>query len=115
MVPANAFLSECDHEQVFCLANPGKEYIVYMVRGQSFKLNLSHSKGTLEACWYNPRNGEYMAAKDIYIIQSTGEFPHTNEGDRGWYRMHKAHNIGFSAPDHENDWVLYLKEKKNNV
>lgn len=109
MTPANAYLSSCNPEEVFCLAEIGREYIVYLVRGQTFKLNLSHAR-LLKACWYNPRSGEYLTAWEIRVPQSMLEVPMENEGDKGWYKMYKEQNISFTPPDCENDWVLHLKE-----
>jgi hypothetical protein len=46
----------------FCLANPGKEYIVYAETGGVITVDLSHASGTLAVEWLNPRTGHRTAA-----------------------------------------------------
>jgi hypothetical protein len=111
MVPADAFLSECDRDQVFCLANPGSEYVVYLVVGQPFNLNLTHVHGTLAASWYNPRTGEWIRADDILVAQSSEELPETERGDHGWSGLTRRHVVRFRPPDEVNDWVLHLRKR----
>jgi hypothetical protein len=45
-----------------CLANPGKEYIVYQDEAIPFTLNLSGLTKPLQAVWYQPLSGEYLKA-----------------------------------------------------
>jgi len=47
----------------YCLANPGKEYVVYQQEATSFKLNLWGLTQPLQAVWYQPLTGEYVAAR----------------------------------------------------
>jgi hypothetical protein len=43
-----------------CLANPGKEYVVYSSSGNPFTVDLSATeKITLDARWYDPRTGRF--------------------------------------------------------
>ena len=104
MAPANTLLSDCDPQQAFCLANPGQEYVVYLVRGQPFRLNLTHAQGTLSARWYNPRTGEYLAEDPLTILQS----PENGDSRITWQNISRSHHIRFRPPDRRNDWVLYL-------
>jgi hypothetical protein len=69
----------------FCLANPGKAYVVYLPEGGATVLTLP--PGTYRANWLNPRDGKL------------GE-PFAVEG--GGQRK-------FQAPD-ENDWTLLLRK-----
>jgi hypothetical protein len=108
MAPANAFLGDCDPRQVFCLANPGQEYIVYLVKGQPLKLNLTHVHGTLSVRWYNPRTGEWLPGQDILVAQSTDELPDDERGERSRARFARQQAFAFQSPDNENDWVLHL-------
>jgi hypothetical protein len=109
MSPGNAFLSECNPEEVFCLVNPGHEYIVYMTRGQTFRLNLAHVRKAVSATWYNPRTGEYSASETLVVTQLMNQLPQWDTGDRSWLNMHYNHNTLFTPPDTEHDWVLYVK------
>jgi hypothetical protein len=72
-----------------CLANPGKEYIVYAPSGGAITIDLSGAFGKLAVEWLNPRTG-------VYQRQTT-----VQAGDK---RI-------LTAPD-ENDWVLHLKKAK---
>ncbi len=49
------------HEELsstgFCLANPGREYIVFSTIDEPFIVDLSATHGQFEIEWFNPRNG----------------------------------------------------------
>ena len=110
MVPANAFLSQCNPDEVFGLANPGKEYVVYFVRGQSATLSLLHARGTLAAQWYNPQTGQYSPDSRW----KNGTFDATcvakgRSGETSWAGLGRRLNVEFTAPDDVNDWVLHVK------
>ena len=110
MVPANAFVSRCNREEVFCLAKPGQEYVVYMVRGQPVTLSLVHARGRLIARWYNPRTGEYL--DDTAHEGGLLDVDHLARGDAGetaWAGLNRRLNITFVPPDERNDWVLHVK------
>jgi hypothetical protein len=109
MSPCNAFVSQCNPEQVFCLANPGKEYIVYLVKGQTFAINLTHARGDLATTWYNPRTGEFTRVADVRVHQNMNELPEWMRGEHSWFNMHRHSQYEFTPPDLENDWVLHLK------
>ncbi|MCU0914310.1 MAG: DUF6298 domain-containing protein [Planctomycetes bacterium] len=42
----------------FCLADPGKEYLVYLPNGGAETVDLSAASGSLAVEWFNPRSGE---------------------------------------------------------
>ena len=46
----------------YCLANPGKEYIIYQDKSTPFELNLSGLSKSLQAVWFQPFSGEYLDA-----------------------------------------------------
>jgi len=46
----------------YCLAAPGKEYLVYAPEGGEVTLDLGAATGELEVEWFNPRTGEATAA-----------------------------------------------------
>ncbi len=75
-----------DHPQRnWCLADPGRTYLVYALEGGSFRLDLSAAPGSFRATWFDPRSGK---------LQSAGHV----EGGRP---------VAFTAPD-EQDWALWL-------
>lgn len=46
----------------YCLANPGKEYIVFHNAATSFKLTISGAAGSLTAEWFEPYSGARVSA-----------------------------------------------------
>ncbi|OQC65723.1 MAG: hypothetical protein BWX48_02236 [Verrucomicrobia bacterium ADurb.Bin006] len=52
MTPRDALASTA-----YCLANPGKEYLVYLPNGGEVTMDLSGATGMLVAEWFNPRTG----------------------------------------------------------
>jgi hypothetical protein len=68
----------------YCLAEPGRVYIIYLPHGGSVTARLK--LGRYEARWFNPRSGEYSAA-------GIAQGPEWNSPN---------------APDRE-DWVIQLR------
>ena len=65
-----------------CLANPGRQYVVYSAKGGSFTVDLSAApNATLSVQWYNPRSGRYHAAGEIVAGDTTMEFTPPFPGD----------------------------------
>lgn len=60
MQPAEGLVSEG-----YCLANPGKEYIVFLNEARPFTLKLEGLQGALEAVWYHPFTGERIEAGSL--------------------------------------------------
>jgi hypothetical protein len=50
---------ELVNSAAFCLADPGKLYVVYLPHGGAATVTLG--PGRYEAKWFNPRTGEYAA------------------------------------------------------
>lgn len=70
----------------YCLASPGREYLVYLPEGRDVKLDLSASEQKLSVQWFDPKTGANQPGSAV-----TG----------GQQRL-------FHAP-FDNDAVLYLK------
>lgn len=49
----------------YCLANPGKEYLVYLPEGGDVSVDLAAAKETLAVEWFNPRAGEKHAGDPV--------------------------------------------------
>jgi uncharacterized protein DUF5060/collagenase-like protein with putative collagen-binding domain/uncharacterized protein DUF4038 len=54
MAPHNDLVSA----GAYCLADPGKEYVIYAERGGPIAVDLSAVQGVFQAEWLNPRTGE---------------------------------------------------------
>ena len=73
---------------VFCLAEPGKQYLLYLPAGGSIDLNLSGNKSTeYKAYWYDPTRGSSQTAFTVY-----------------------GGNRSFSAPT-ASKWILVIELK----
>jgi hypothetical protein len=66
----------------FCLANPGKEYVIYVESGGAVTADLSAASGSLSVKWLNPRTGELTS---VGAVKGGGPqiftSPLTSEGD----------------------------------
>jgi len=77
-----------DHsERNWCLGWKNNLYLIYALKGGSFRLDLTEADGTFKAKWLDPRTGKLQSADNAKI---------------------KAGRIvTFTAPN-ENDWALWL-------
>ena len=82
MVPKNDLASSG-----YCLANPGKEYLVFLPNGESVTVDLSAVSGSVSTEWFNPQTGE------------TQPGPQSAGGEKRAY----------SSPFGKQDTALYLK------
>jgi len=73
----------------FALANPGKEYVIYVATGGTFSVRLA--PGTYHAEWFSPRQAD---------------------GDAGPIPIGTVRGVtwNFTTPD-ANDWVLHIKKQ----
>jgi hypothetical protein len=85
-----------DSPQPFCLANPGKEYVVYLRYGGMMHLDMGEASNGKQftAYWYNPATGESTSKRQVQGGQkvqftSPGMYPGTLE---------------------YSDWVLHVSE-----
>jgi hypothetical protein len=60
MEPADDLVSEG-----YCLANPNKEYVVFLNKADQFQIDLTGVSGSLKAVWYDPFKGEYIKAEKV--------------------------------------------------
>lgn len=67
----------------FCLANPGKEYLVYSPDGGPVTVKLGAGKYKYE--WMNPDDGKVVSSGDIDVEDSRREFEAAFEGDAVLY------------------------------
>lgn len=76
-----------DHENVFCLGDPGKVYLVYALNGGTVRLDLTAASGEFAVKWFDPRTGAL------------------SNGQGGPVRGGAP--VELSAPDRE-DWIAWL-------
>jgi hypothetical protein len=63
MWPNNEYVS--GSTKAYCLAEPGRQYLIYAPVGGSVTLNLLKFTGTFQAKWLDPRQGGYVSTKTI--------------------------------------------------
>ena len=85
MTPRN-LLTEAD-ATTWCLADPGRTYLVYALKGGRFVLDLTTARGPFAARWFDPRTGKLTPARGGHV---SGGGP-----------------VAFTPPDHQ-DWALWL-------
>jgi hypothetical protein len=49
----------------YCLANPGKEYLVYLPKGAAVTVDLTAASGTIMVQWVHPIEGTVTAGEPI--------------------------------------------------
>ncbi len=80
-------LASKSRESTWCLADPGRSYLVYAMDGDRFRLDLSAADGPLQAKWLDPRKG---------TLSDADEEP-----------VQGGSIVALSAPD-DQDWALWL-------
>ena len=86
-----------DYSQPFCLANPSKDYLLYLRYGGyvKLKMNKEEAENTYTYFWYDPSNGKRYETRQI----------------------HGKEILNFSCPENYpgvekfRDWVLYIKKQ----
>lgn len=83
-----------EYPQPFCLADLGKEYVVYLRYAGTAKVELSGTETSqFEYTWYDPSNGSYT---DKQIIKGAGIKQFNAPG-------------GYPETPEYRDWVLYIR------
>jgi len=77
----------------YCLATPGKMYIVFLKKG-SGTINLENQTGEFTVKWFDPRNGGKMQTGAVKSIKGG-----------------KMQNLDSAPSEPEKDWVVLLQKK----
>ncbi|WP_025865234.1 DUF5060 domain-containing protein [Prolixibacter bellariivorans] len=95
MQPADNLIITNDREQSYCLADPGKTYVIYLAEGTTWsRFKVSKAGEIYNISWFNPRTGGALQ-------KGTME---TTTGD-GWI------DFGRAPSDKDKDWVVLLRRK----
>lgn len=89
MSPSDLLLSEHDNKRVWCLSEPGKQYLVFAAQGGSFNLQLAKGKYKNNK-WIDTKSG---LSKTIPFISERN-----------------TANKRFTPPDELTDWVLLIRK-----
>lgn len=108
MAPANALVGP----GVFCLAEPGQQYAVYLTPGADaeIQLDLSQAPGDFSARWYNPRTGAWREPVPCAGGQAAA-FAKPGEGD--WALLVAHDNPAFELPPGFDPEAYYLPATTN--
>lgn len=80
MTNADELVGNPAHDNsAYCLAEPGRIYLVYLPNGSGIELDLSATEGTYYVAWFNPREGTALRLGDdvsggskVELIAPTG-------------------------------------------
>ena len=91
MTPSNSLAST-----TYCLANPGKEYLVYQPSTGAFTVNLQ--AGTYSYEWFNPVTGKVAGTGNIIASTGNRSFTPPFSGDAVLYIKKSSDTAAPSAP-----------------
>ncbi len=77
----------------YCLADPGKIYLIYLKNGGTTELNLNDNYGKYEILWFNPRKGGKVQVSEKKVIEGDGK-----------------QTISGPPYDDQSDWVVIVKK-----
>jgi hypothetical protein len=77
----------------YCLAQPGRIYVVYLPNGGTTTLDLGLAAGVYSVAWYNPRLGGALQAGSLAAISGPG-----------------TKTIGTPPSDPQEDWVALIRQ-----
>lgn len=63
--PHNDLLNQCDPNEAFCLASPGKAYAVYFPDGGEVTLNASGEEAPRSIRWYDIEHGVWLQPQEV--------------------------------------------------
>jgi hypothetical protein len=102
MTPHDHLLTEHDPYRVWCLAERGKQYLVFAVAGEPFTLHVAAGEYG-ESLWIDAKTGEARPAEAVSA--SSGELAKAAPDDR---RI-GTKAVRLTPPNRETDWVLVLR------
>lgn len=102
--PADHLLTEHDPLRVWCLAEPGEQYLVFSPGGEKFTLNLLPGSYHNNV-WINTQTGDQQAGDAIEVSADDLQTEAPDE------RRNGTKGVAFEPPSAETDWVLVVRRK----
>ena len=94
MKPHDELLKQHDPFRVWCLAEIGRQYLVFASDGEPFAIKLDQGQ-YLQNIWVDAKNGKQTPVPTISVDNN------------------EANPVSFTPPTRETDWVLILRNKSN--
>ena len=104
MTPQDYLLTRHDPLRAWCLAEPGKEYLVFSTAGEPFQLHLAPGEYTANI-WIDTKTGKQKPLDTVSVRADETASESTDE------RRNGTKGADFTPPDTTTDWVLVLRSK----
>lgn len=106
MSPHDFVLTQHDPLRVWCLAEPGRQYLTFATAGEPFTLHLAPGDYVRNA-WIDTKTGRRLRAPDTAV--SRAEVSATESAVTPDERRIGTKAVPFVPPDNATDWVLLLR------
>ena len=110
-VPDQSLITSALAEHDRVQATRGKDYLfVYSSQGKPFTVNLGKISGkTLQATWYNPRNGETKVANKLPNVGQKVFTPPSSGYGQDWVLLLDDSSKGYQVPKQDRYGILWNK------
>jgi len=109
MTPHDFFLTDHDPLRVWCLAEPGKQYLTFSTQGEPFTVHVSAGE-YVRNVWIDTKTGQQRAAAEVRVLPA--EVATTKSVVMPDERRIGGKGIPFVPPDRNTDWVLLLRGRE---
>jgi hypothetical protein len=104
ITPQSDQLTAHDPFRVFALAEEGRQYMVFSIKGEPFSLFAGEGEYSNNV-WIDTRTGEQQSAPDVTGHGALEITPKGNDNRHEW-----PPSVSFKPPSTDSDWVLILRE-----
>ncbi len=110
MEPHDFLLTGHDPLRTWCLAEPGRQYLVFSTAGEPFTLHVREGE-YLRNVWVNTKTGARLPAPEVRVAAS--EVTTKKSVVMPDERRIGGKGVAFTPPDQTTDWVLVLRTAGN--
>jgi hypothetical protein len=109
MTPQDHLLTGHDPFRVWCLAESGRQYLVFSIGGEAFDLHVAPGE-YVRNVWIDTKTGRQQLAPALRV--SSDEAASEKSAIMPDERRIGTLSWSFNPPDHQTDWVLMLRTSK---
>ena len=106
MTPQDVLLTRHDPFRVWCLAEPGKQYLAFSCSGEPFTIHLNEGNYSRNA-WVDAKTGKQQPLKRIEVAGNQVSKEATKDASGELRVGMKA--VEMQPPNRDTDWVLLLR------